>query len=150
MNNKGFAISGILYGVLLLFLMVLLGILSVLVSRIKDLDEMVEETSKMVENVGCVDFENTENRFLTKERGKYEIKMSNGAYCYSYLPKNILLIIDNGKLKYIKPDDSGEISLINLSGSADVQLIDSDNNTCTNANFSELKITKICSSVYAN
>lgn len=146
MNNRGFAISGILYGVLLLFLMVLLSLLYVLVTRINRLTLLVDEVNAQVENkeyktIGEVI--DTTNHYITTYRGKYEIKINNTSICYAYLPKDILIKINNNKIVYLLPDANGEIDINNTTGLKELPLIE-----CTNNNITKFNIEKIYSSLF--
>lgn len=155
MNNKGFAISGILYGILILFLMVLLSILHALVIRINSLTDIVEEVNSIVEDNGKttdIAYDN-DTQFLTKVRGKYIIKLiklnDENNTCYAYLPKNILLIINDNKLKYIKPDSRGTINLDDMNNYSDLNLFN-NSVSCNNDNITKFEITEIYSSIYNN
>lgn len=157
MNNKGFAISGILYGVFLLFLMLLLSLLHVLVVKINRLTTLAEEVNSNVENVGCVgdvadscaselvydtSLGDGESIFTTKVRGKYTIKVNDSTNCSLYLPKNITLVIDNKQIKYIKPDDGSGVINVN-EGTKNVI----DGNTC-GTNIDKFEVIKVNSSIY--
>lgn len=166
MNNKGFAISGILYGILILFLTVLASILNVLVIRLKDLDEINAEIVSNVEDKGCAsidsvvapcnvsftydnDLRDSETRFTTKVRGKYELEITDSSsgktICYTYLPKNVMIVVNENKLKYLLPNENGQIDISNFTEAKDVNLVGSN---CANQNISSFIPTKIFSSIY--
>jgi len=121
MNNKGFAITGILYGVLLLFLMVLISLLSVLVFRLNRFTTLVDEVSSDMENKNIVASDKideynanitNDGHFQTPYRGKYTFKVNGTTTeCYAYLPKNIVLKIDSNTINYKEPDAEGQIDV---------------------------------------
>lgn len=132
MNNKGFAISGMLYGILLLFLMILLSLLYVLVIRLERLTTINEEVSQNVENKNIKDINqtiNTSNYYITSTRGKYEIKINSNT-CYSYLPKNVILKIQNNKINYILSTEQIDLAPLNP-----LELINCTNNSITSADI---------------
>lgn len=100
MNNKGFAITGIIYTLFLLFLTILLSVLSVLnryqtlmVNSTKDI-EVSYEGIYINKNNLIKDLE------ITEDKGKYifDVELTDGTIinnCYSYLDKGINLNIDN-------------------------------------------------------
>ena len=115
MNNKGFAISGMLYGILLLFLMILLSLLYVLVIRLERLTTINEEVSQNVENKNIKDINQT-------------INTSN--YYVTYLPKNVILKIQNNKINYILPTEQIDSAPLNP-----LELINCTNNSITSADI---------------
>lgn len=146
MNNKGFAISGMLYGILLLFMMVLLSLLYVLVTRINRLTTLVDEVNASVENIDYKDVSeniDTTNYYITDYRGKYEMKVNNSNTCYAYLPKNILLKINNGIISYSLADETGQINVNNNDNLKSLSLIG-----CSNSGVNNVTITKIYSSIF--
>ena len=100
MNNKGFAITGIIYTLFLLFLTILLSVLSVLnryqtlmVNSTKDIEVSYEGIYTNKNNL-IKDLE------ITEDKGKYifDVELTDGTIinnCYSYLDKGINLNIDN-------------------------------------------------------
>lgn len=133
MNNKGFAITGILYGVLLLFLMVLLSLLYVLVTRINRLTTLNEEVKKVVEDktITVSETEFTDGYYITTMRGKYELLVNDTSTCYAYLPKDILLKINNSKLSYLLPDSEGKLNVFDTEHLQELSLIGCANNGIT-------------------
>ena len=121
MNNKGFAITGILYGVLLLFLMVLISLLSVLVFRLNRFTTLVDEVSGDMENKNIVASDKideynanitSDGYFQTPYRGKYTFKVNGTTTeCYAYLPKNIVIKKVGTSLNYLESDNEGNIDV---------------------------------------
>lgn len=155
MNNKGFAISGILYGVLILFLTILLSILGIMVDRINRLSALNEEISKSVEEVGYTvpdleeAYKDSTTNFTTKIRGKYEILLNQNSNnkCYAYLPKNIMIYVLDNKLQYATPNEEGKIDLNDLNAN-NLNLLKEDGTPCTNASITSFRVNKVYSTIY--
>ena len=164
LNNKGFAITGILYTVLILFLLVLSSLLLMLTTRINRLIKLTDNINKEVENKNSIDIENYDGSgvvnqnmisnpidgnkyFITSYRGKYEfvINDNNANICYSYLPENTLLSISDGILKYKLPtlDESGNyvVDTFNLTDLTELIIFD-----CQNQNINKVNFTKVYTS----
>ena len=96
MNNKGFAITSIIYGLMLLFIVIISSFLSILVGRNRRVDELVEGVYETVEyetiNVTQADFENEHRAYVTKKRALYNFDI-NGEVCLTYLPKFTFYLI---------------------------------------------------------
>lgn len=162
LNNKGFAITGILYTVLILFLLLLSSLLLMLTTRINRLIKLTDSINKEVENtndidIGDYDSASDENPnkisnpidgtkyFITSYRGKYEFKINDNNICYSYLPENALLSIKDGKLKYklpsINEDGNYVVDASNLNDLNDLIIFD-----CQNENINKVKFMKVYTS----
>jgi len=107
MNNKGFAVSGIIYGILVLFIILLIALLSMFNSRKTVLDELKDKVLNEVgSNVEIKDFTYTKNniteeyKVLIKGYYKIELKNING----SILSTNIYL--RDGEKLYFKMSGS--------------------------------------------
>lgn len=107
MNNKGFAVSGIIYGILVLFIILLIALLSMFNSRKTVLDELKDKVLNEVgSNVEIKDFTYTKNneiyeyKVLIKGYYKIELKNING----SILSTNIYL--RDGEKLYFKMNGS--------------------------------------------
>lgn len=92
LNNKGFAITGILYTLFILFIMILLSILSGLNTRKNIMEKSVETLAN--------DYKWAEKTLETSqtsapETGKYEYTAANGTKCYTYLKSGASLDINN-------------------------------------------------------
>ena len=106
MNNKGFAITGILYTIFILFIMVLLSILAGLNTR-KDLLEKsimsFEDDYKILEENKVVDIGGYTNTNTALVTGKYvfHFNLNSNIKCTKYLKKGDSLVesgtyIENG------------------------------------------------------
>lgn len=100
MNNKGFAITSIIYGLMLLFVVIITSFLSILVGRNRRMDEVVEgvyESLKYEEITITKDsfIENDNTSYGTPKRALYHFDIDNDGTneCSSYLPKNTALIL---------------------------------------------------------
>jgi len=100
MNNKGFAITSIIYGLMLLFVVIVTSFLSILVGKNRRFDELVEgvydsleyETIEVTINETKNDFTENENTtYVTKKRALYNFDI-NGEKCLTYLPRSVILI----------------------------------------------------------
>lgn len=106
MNNKGFAITSIIYSLMLLFILVISSFLSILVGRNRRMDELVESVYETVryEQIFVPSSVFTEQdgdsstiedvTYVTEQRGLYHF----GYYsCYVFLPKSVAVV--TGKTK---------------------------------------------------
>ena len=117
MNNKGFAITSIIYGLMLLFVMVVASFISVLVGRNRRMDDLLEGVRESLDypvikveyvdssnyfkheidknNDGSSDvsetFESQLGGYITAYRGEYDFSSIVGG-CKKYLPKNIVVV----------------------------------------------------------
>lgn len=153
LNNKGFAITGILYFVLIMFLMIISSLLLMLktrINRLTDLNDTINSEVELKENIVDVDVES----YITNLRGKYIFQitksMEPNKNCYSYLPKNSLLILQDGIIKYKIPtlDSNGNYMLDSndLTGATKLSLYDGYDE-CDNSGITSAKIISISSSV---
>lgn len=94
MNNKGFAITGIIYTLFILFLMILLTVLAglssyqrLMVNSTRSLENSFEgeEISDVVNSDKFVDIKNDKTAYYL---GKYIFELDNGLECSAYLKKD--------------------------------------------------------------
>ena len=152
LNNKGFAITGILYFVLIMFLMIISSLLLVLktrINRLTDLNDIINEEVELKEK----DINEEFTSYITSFRGKYIFEITDSAgvkTCYSYLPNNALIVLQEGVIKYKIPtlDSNGNYVLDSndLSGTNELSLYDGYH-LCDNNNITNAKIISISSSV---
>ena len=98
LNNKGFAISAVLYSVLILFMLILVSYLTILsgtkkfnTKTLSSINEVMKEEVIEINKVL-----NDKEYYLTTIRGNYLIELGN-KNCYIYLSKNMILVNkDNG------------------------------------------------------
>ena len=98
MNNKGFAITSIIYGLMLLFIVIVTSFLSILVGRNRRMDELVEGIYDSLDykqiTVKSTAFDNSKNAYVTSEKGLYFFEYND---CLVYLPKSVILVKDTFK-----------------------------------------------------
>lgn len=128
LNNKGFAITATIYGLLVLFLIVLLSILSLLRFRIKNATNISDNIEKNVflKNE-VIQISDSVTSYYTKYRAKYYFDTNNASDCYVYLPKYSTLIVSDGK-----------VQIYSLSGTQDNPYI----GNCENSGITDIKIKK--------
>lgn len=106
LNRKGFAITSILYGIMLLFLMVLLSLLA----RLKLQDDNLERSANKINEKFCnmeeINLSNTSGTINITKTCKYKITVANNNFCGIY---------------YLKQGDS-------VSLASDVQVISNGEN----------------------
>ena len=161
LNNKGFAITGILYSVLVLFLMILVSMLSLLSSRqnrLYTLTGTIKEEMETKNNIYIPEFtsdsndEHTSNPlttnigsyFITKYRGKYTFIINGSNTCYSYLPANIIIRINNNQIKYQTPSTDGTLDPNNLDNLNVMTLVGTN---CNNTGINSLNIESVYTSI---
>jgi len=114
MNNKGFAITSIIYGLMLLFVLMIASFLTILVGRNRRMDDLISSVQDTLEYETIeVTYNDSDNKFndnistiedadiyVTPKRAKYNFSniVSN---CIVYLPKNTVVITNS-----IKTDSS--------------------------------------------
>ena len=117
LNNKGFAISAVLYSVLILFMLILVSYLTILsgtkkfnTKTLSSINEVMKEEVIEINKVL-----NDKEYYLTTIRGNYLIELYN-MNCYIYLSKDMILVNKDNDL-YINNE-----------------LINSNNYICNNIN----------------
>ena len=89
LNNKGFAITGILYTLFILFSLTLISIITGLNNRKKIMENSIESIENNYNFSTC---ESLEELTKTNSKGKYFFKIKNTTtYCISYLPENTVI-----------------------------------------------------------
>lgn len=95
MNNKGFAITGIIYTLFILFLMILLTVLTglssyqrLMINSTRSLENSFEG-EKIVDDssIDNEEFDNIKKNGYAKYLGKYVFELANGIECSTYLKK---------------------------------------------------------------
>lgn len=115
MNNKGFAITSIIYGLMLLFVLVITSFISILVGRNRRMDALIEGVHESVKYEEIKVCDTCDNRFTnvtytTLEKGLYNFDDN----CKIYLPKNTIVIKANNKYYYnYKETQNIEMNCIN-------------------------------------
>ena len=109
LNNKGFAITGILYTLFILFSLTLISIITGLNSRKKIMEKSVETMENKYVYSDCSEIDDLTEAPKT---GKY-IFTSNGITCYTFLSEGT--IIDNNDLTFTTSECNNNKSSLTLS-----------------------------------
>ncbi len=88
LNRKGFAITSILYGIMVLFLMVLLALLGLLKIQDNNLERSVNKINDKFCNMKVIDLTNMSNNVNITETCKYKVIDSNNNFCGVYYLKD--------------------------------------------------------------
>ena len=135
MNNKGFAITSILFGILILFLLVLVFLLGVLRSQRLRMEKLSDSVNSAIGEVVCdeiTDVVDIENKHTIENSGRYIIDIGSNNICYLYVKKNDYISLISGQIKVgVKVEDEVKDEVATL--------INCDNNGITSAT-----ITKYC------
>ena len=99
MNNKGFAITGILYGLMLVFILALTSFLSILVGKNKRMDALTASVYESI-TLNSITYNFTEDeedyKYTTLSTGLYNFNY-NSSICSVYLPSNVVIITSKAK-----------------------------------------------------
>lgn len=95
LNSQGFAITGILYTVFILFLMILLSVLGGLNIKRKLLEKNINNIKETLEEVCNTTDENIESEYEVKYQGKYTILVNGTDKYQTYLTIGQKIKIDN-------------------------------------------------------
>ena len=87
LDNKGFAITTILYGTLILFILLLLSLLGILSQYKNNLDKLINEGKGARSIVTMEKIEITEGETITAG-GLYLVNMNDGSNCTKYFSSN--------------------------------------------------------------
>lgn len=124
MNNKGFAITSILFGILILFLLVLVFLLGVLRSQRLRMEKLSDSVNSTIGEVVCDEITEKIEETTIENSGRYIIDIGSNNNCYLYVKKNDDISLISGQIKV-----EDEVAT----------LINCDNNGITSAT-----ITKYC------
>lgn len=95
MNNKGFAITGIIYTLFILFLMLLLAILSLMKTYQRLMINSTSSFETSFEGKEITDITSIKESGITPYMGKYIFKVNNDLKCFSYLDEGIDIYNDD-------------------------------------------------------
>ena len=139
LNNKGFAISAVIYSALVMFLLVISFFLAALSSRNNQLAKVIESASDtfVYQEIAINETLTNNNYYVTKYRGKYVIATPNGTGSI-LLPKDVLIIksLDGFKLESIN-NETIDFSTYNNEGKYKFLEID------TNAKSSSVEVVAV-------
>lgn len=119
LNNKGFAITAVLYSLLILFLMLFLATIKILNSernRLEKIANTVETSSVYMDKKDINEEISKDGYYVTPYRGKYifSINDSNTDDCYVYLPVYTVVKFSNGQVTF-SDNHQQAITTLNLS-----------------------------------
>lgn len=114
LNNRGFAITAVLYGLLILFLLLFLGMIRILNTERKRMEKISDEIDKSIVNMDKIDI-NSDNMiseggiYVTPYRGKYVFKINGDETkeYYMYLPIYSIVSIKDKQIKVIRGVNTG-------------------------------------------
>lgn len=155
LNNRGFAITAVLYGLLILFLLLFLGMIRILNTERKRMEKISDEIDKSIVNMEKIDI-NSGNEiseggiYVTPYRGKYVFKINGDTSkeYYMYLPIYSIVSISEGKIKVTSGTSQSEIA--DSSFLANGKLICDSVSNQTNSGITSITITGVYTSVRKN
>ena len=114
LNNRGFAITAVLYGLLILFLLLFLGMIRILNKERKRMEKISDEIDKSIVNMDKIGI-NSDNMiseggiYVTPYRGKYVFKINGDETkeYYMYLPIYSIVSIKDKQIKVTRGVNTG-------------------------------------------
>lgn len=114
LNNRGFAITAVLYGLLILFLLLFLGMIRILNTERKRMEKISDEIDKSIVNMEKIDI-NSDNViseggiYVTPYRGKYVFNITGDETkeYYMYLPIYSIVSIKDKQIKVTRGVNTG-------------------------------------------
>lgn len=114
LNNRGFAITAVLYGLLILFLLLFLGMIRILNTERKRMEKISDEIDKSIVNMDKIGI-NSDNMiseggiYVTPYRGKYVFKINGDETkeYYMYLPIYSIVSIKDKQIKVTRGVNTG-------------------------------------------
>lgn len=153
LNNRGFAITAVLYGLLILFLLLFLGMIRILNTERKRMEKISDEIDKSIVNMEKIDINSGISEggiYVTPYRGKYVFNINGDGtkeYCM-YLPIYSIVSISEGKIKVTSGTSQSEIA--DSSFLANGKLICDSGSNQTNSGITSITITGVYTSVRKN
>lgn len=153
LNNLGFAITAVLYGLLILFLLLFLGMIRILNTERKRMEKISDEIDKSIVNMEKIDINSGISEggiYVTPYRGKYVFKITGDETkeYYMYLPIYSIVSISGGKIKVTSGTSQSEIA--DSSFLANGKLICDSGSNQTNSGITSITITGVYTSVRKN
>lgn len=104
LNNRGFAITAVLYGLLILFLLLFLGMIRILNTERKRMEKISDEIDKSIVNMEKIDINSGISEggiYVTPYRGKYVFNINGDGTkeYYMYLPIYSIVSIKDKQIK---------------------------------------------------
>lgn len=112
LNNRGFAITAVLYGLLILFLLLFLGMIRILNTERKRMEKISDEIDKSIVNMDKIDINSGISEggiYVTPYRGKYVFKINGDETkeYYMYLPIYSIVSIKDKQIKVTRGVNTG-------------------------------------------
>lgn len=113
LNNRGFAITAVLYGLLILFLLLFLGMIRILNTERKRMEKISDEIDKSIVNMDKIDINSgvisEGGIYVTPYRGKYVFKINGDETkeYYMYLPIYSIVSIKDKQIKVTRGVNTG-------------------------------------------
>lgn len=153
LNNRGFAITAVLYGLLILFLLLFLGMIRILNTERKRMEKISDEIDKSIVNMEKIDINSGISEggiYVTPYRGKYVFNINGDTLkkYYMYLPIYSIVSISEGKIKVTSGTSQSEIA--DSSFLANGKLICDSGSNQTNSGITSITITGVYTSVRKN
>lgn len=153
LNNRGFAITAVLYGLLILFLLLFLGMIRILNTERKRMEKISDEIDKSIVNMEKIDINSGISEggiYVTPYRGKYVFNITGdpSKKYYMYLPIYSIVSISGGKIKVTSGTSQSEIA--DSSFLANGKLICDSGSNQTNSGITSITITGVYTSVRKN
>ena len=153
LNNRGFAITAVLYGLLILFLLLFLGMIRILNTERKRMEKISDEIDKSIVNMEKIDINSGISEggiYVTPYRGKYVFHITGdpSKKYYMYLPIYSIVSISGGKIKVTSGTSQSEIA--DSSFLANGKLICDSGSNQTNSGITSITITGVYTSVRKN
>ena len=104
LNNRGFAITAVLYGLLILFLLLFLGMIRILNTERKRMEKISDEIDKSIVNMEKIDINSGISEggiYVTPYRGKYVFNINGDETkeYYMYWPIYSIVSIKDKQIK---------------------------------------------------
>lgn len=153
LNNRGFAITAVLYGLLILFLLLFLGMIRILNTERKRMEKISDEIDKSIVNMEKIDINSGISEggiYVTPYRGKYVFKINGDETkkYYMYLPIYSIVSISGGKIKVTSGTSQSEIA--DSGFLANGKLICDSGTSQSNSGITSITITGVYTSVRKN
>ena len=153
LNNRGFAITAVLYGLLILFLLLFLGMIRILNTERKRMEKISDEIDKSIVNMEKIDINSGISEggiYVTPYRGKYVFNITGDETkkYYMYLPIYSIVSISGGKIKVTSGTSQSEIA--DSGFLANGKLICDSGSNQTNSGITSITITGVYTSVRKN
>ncbi len=146
LNNRGFAITAVLYGLLILFLLLFLGMIRILNTERKRMAKISDEIDNSIVNMERIDISSDiyyGDIYVTPYRGKYVFTIGTDATeYYMYLPIYSIVSIQNEQIKVTRGVNNGS-DVTETDYTSDVL----NGTGINNSNITSITITGVYTSV---